>query len=327
MKKSNKYGAIKVINRWLDLLPQIFKHWPLFVNYAAVFTLLSVLLNRWTYACHNNLVGYWCYWYAGSLTLSVAATVLFYVIAFYLLASFSDDFYKSLQQNRSVSFKEIFVVSASKFKSVGIVLLFWGMLIASTGLFAYIINKAPNPDWRIEFMWFILVFSCFVTALLIMRCFGGMAYCYNEHRLPFSEIYELTRDRAYVGIFSFLILIMMCSSLNLSAIRYFDKLVENHNYLWAALVSDFGDSILKLFYLALFLMLSQAEYLQMKEKKADLLAATETIVPPEIPSETIDANTAKNAPKTKKSAKKKKTQRKNKNMEKEKNSKPEKKDE
>lgn len=327
MKKSKKYGIIRVINRWLDLLPQIFKRWRLFLNYAAVFTILSAVLNRWTYSCHGDLTGYWCYWYAGSFALSLGATVLFYIAAFYLLASFSDDFYKSLRQTDAISFKDIFSISSSRVKSCGIFLLFWGLLACSTGLFAYILNKPANPDWRIEFIWFILVFSCFVTALLIMRCFGAMSWYFNEQHLPFSKIYELTRDRAYVGIFSFLILVMMCSSINLSVMRYFDKLVENHNYLWAAIVSDFGDSMAKLFYLALFIMLSQAEYFQMKEKENELKEAEETATLPEISEEIVEADTAENAPKTKKSAKKKKTQRKNKNLSTKKNSKPEKENE
>lgn len=311
MKTKNKYGAIRVINRWFDLIPQIFKQWRIFINYAAAFTILSAVLNRWTYSCHGKLTGYWCHWYAGNTAVLIGAAVVFYILALYLLFSFSDDFYKGLLQNSVFKIKDVFSITPQRLKSIAVPFMFWGVIICSAALFAYILNKPANPDWRVEFVWFLIIFACFVITLLTLRCFGGMAYYFNERHISFRKIYRLTENRAYVGIFSFLALVIVCSSFNLSSMRYFDKFVENHNYLVTAVFTDFLDCVVKLFYFSLFLVLSQAEYIQMKEREKDEMTVTPAMVPPvedAITDTSVETAAEKNI--SKKSAKKKKTQRK-----------------
>ena len=304
MKKKEKYGAIKVINCWFDLVPEIFKQWRIFMCYATVFTVLSAVLNRWTYACHGKLTGYWCHWYVDNSIVLIGAAVVFYLIALLLLASFGSEFFKQLQKNSVFKAKDIIMITSQKLKSMAVIMAFFGVIICAVALFAYILNRPANPDWRAEFIWFVILFSSFVTVLLIMRCFSGMAYYFNEKNIPFCKIYKLTEGHAYVGIFSFLVLVMICSSFNLSTMRYFGRLMENHNYLITAVLTDFLDCVAKLFYFSLFLILSQAEYLSLKEEQKDEKASEETLTDTSKNAELATKNIRK------KSEKKKKIQRK-----------------
>ncbi|MBQ9270919.1 MAG: hypothetical protein IJ218_01465 [Alphaproteobacteria bacterium] len=310
MKKTKKYGALGLLNRWIDLIPQIFIKWRLFVDYAAIFTFLSILLNRWTYACHDNLDGYWCYWYSGNVWASIGAAALFLIMAIYLLGAFCVDFYIDSSVAKFFKPANIVKVSVLRLKQVGAALFFWGTMFVPAALFAYILNKPANHDWHIEFMWFTLVFLCLLTVLLLMRCIGTLAHYFHTGNFAFAKIYQQTSGHAYAGIFGFLLTVMICSSLNLSVIRYFDKLMANYNYMFMAVLTDFADTLIKLFYFALILTISEAQYQLLAAQEtdsADNAATSNNIQNPDSPIE-ITTNSVK----SKKSAKKKKTQRKNK---------------
>lgn len=328
MKQSNKYGTIRVVGRWLDIIPQILVQWRVFMYYAFVLTIISIVSNRWTYACHGHSGGFWCYWYNGSNIAYICSVLLSFLAIISVFGMFASDFYKGLVAYKPLGYKEISAVDKEKIKSgmifVGATLLF-GVLL---GIIAYIVNPpelekilnyvlkqwnlppillhGANENWQIEFIFFLIAFICLMIPLLFMRCFAVVAYWFNEKRASLAQLYEMTFDRAYVGIFCFLLLALLCTVQHLSIINYFNKLIENYNYLTVAFFSEFCNNLLILLYLALFLLLSQAEYLQLKANQAEVAAITEIISEPEVAEEFSKKENKKSL----KSAKKKKSIRK-----------------
>ena len=297
MKQSNKYGTIRVVGRWLDIIPQILVQWRVFMYYAFVLTIISIVSNRWTYACHGHSGGFWCYWYNGSNIAYICSILLSFVAIVWVFGMFSADFYKGLIAATPLGSKEISAFNKEKIKSGTIFLTASMILGVLLGIIAYIINPpglekilnyvlkqwnlpsiylhGANENWQIEFIFFLAAFICLMIPLLFMRCFAVVAYWFNEKKVSFAKLYEITFDRAYVGIFCFLLLSLLCTVQHLSVINYFNKLVENHNYLTVAFFSEFCNNLLILLYLALFLLLSQAEYLQLKANQAEASAITE----------------------------------------------------
>ena len=321
MKQANKYGTLRVVSRWLDLLPQTLVAWRVFVGYAAVLTLLSAILNRWSYTCSEIGTGFWCHWFSDNSALLFGTVALWGLVAFYLYCLFAHDFFENILNRQKFQLKDIFSLSKPRLKSVGIFLFCLLGIVIPCAILIYILNPmklqmwhTANPDWRIELIFYTIAFICMAIPLLIMRCAGGIAYSFNEGQIPFRKIFDLTYNRAYVGIFSFLLLMLLCANLHLNLMRSLNKLAGNYHYLVTAVLTEFCNNFMILFYFSLFLLLFQAEYLVLKDKEADMEAQAEE---EKTAREQIMAeNEAKKVvAQSKKSAKKKKSQRKNKKLE------------
>ena len=105
---------------------------------------------------------------------------------------------------------------------------------------------------------------------------------------------------------------MLCVNLHIGVIRYFSRLAATHNLLITAVATEFGNNLVMLLYISLFLALFQAEYLVIKEQE-EASAAEDAAVALEAQEQEV-AEAAKPTGKGKKSAKKKKAQRKAKQM-------------
>ncbi len=311
MRRANKYGIIRVVSRWLDLLPQILVSWRVLFGYAAALTVLSAVLSRWSYTCAEKINGYWCFLSENNGEWWLGSVLLWTVGAFYLYCLFAGDFYDNILSRRKFRITDIFAVSKQRLRSVGMFFACLLCMIIPCIILIYILNpmKLPtwhtsNPDWRIELIYFTIAFVCMSIPLIIMRCGGGIAYFFNEGHIPFRKVYDLTFNRTYVGIFSFLLLTLLCVNLQMGVMRYFMKLENSYNLLTTAVVTEFCNNVMLLFYISLFLLLFQAEYLVLKEKEeCDKL---QIITEPEEKDEPAKEIIGK----SKKSAKKKKSQRK-----------------
>lgn len=314
MNRPRKYGMIRVMSRWTDVVLQIFGAWRVLLGYAVILTVLSAVSGRWSYTCSSGNGGFWCRLAERSDGLSVGMAILWLVCAFCIYCLFAHDFYESILKRRTFRFADIFAVSKQRLKAVGMFLLCLLGILISCAVLLYILNPlhlpmwhTANPDWRIELIYYTGAFIAAAVPLLIMRCAGGLAYYFNEGRIPFRKLYDLTFNRAYVGIFAFLLLSLLCVNLHIGVIRYFSQLGETHNLLVTAVATEFGNNLVMLFYIALFLALFQAEYLVLKEQEE---AEDAEITPAEPIAVAQETEAVEPAGKTKKSAKKKKTQRK-----------------
>lgn len=321
MKPANKYGTMRVMSRWIDLLPQILKVWRVLTGYAVALTLLSAVLSRWSYTCLEISNGFWCHWFSNSDALLFGSTALWNIVAFYLFCLFACDFYANMLNRRSFKFNDIFSVSKQRLKSVGIFFACLVGFIIPCMILIYILNpmKFPmwhtaNPDWRIELIYFTVAFICMAIPLTMMRCGGGIAYFFNEGHIPFRKVYNFTFSRAYVGIFSFLLLALLCINFQLGIIRYLTRISVDHELLVTAVFTEFCNNFMILFYISLFLLLFQAEYLVLKEKEEDLLAQTADMPQTTTETQEPEVEAEQTSKKTKKSAKKKKSQRKTKQI-------------
>lgn len=314
MSKARKYGMIRVMSRWMDVVPQIFGAWRVLAGYAVVLTVLSAVLGRWSYTCSSGNGGFWCRLSERGDGLSIGLAILWLVCAFCFYCLFARDFYDNILKRRTFRLADIFVVSKQRLKAVGVFLACLLSVFMPCCVLLYILNPmhlpiwhTVNPNWRIELIYFTVAFVAALIPLLIMRCAGGVAYYFNEGRIPFRKLYEATFNRAYVGIFAFLLLSLLCVNLHIGVIRYFSRLAATHNLLITAVATELGNNLAMLFYISLFLALFQAEYLVIKEQEEN--DETEN-TSAKLASEAQEVEAPKPAGKTKKSAKKKKTQRK-----------------
>ena len=319
MSKARKYGMIRVMSRWMDVVPQIFGAWRVLAGYAVVLTVLSAVLGRWSYTCSSGNGGFWCRLSERGDGLSIGLAILWLVCAFCFYCLFARDFYDNILKRHTFRLADIFVVSKQRLAAVGVFLACLLSVFVPCAVLLYILNPmhlpiwhGANPDWRIELIYYTVAFIATAIPLLIMRCAAGVAYYFNEGQIPFRKLYEATFNRAYAGIFAFLLLSLLCVNLHIGVIRYFSRLAATHNLLITAVATEFGNNLVMLLYISLFLALFQAEYLVIKEQE-EASAAEDAAVALEAQEQEV-AEAAKPTGKGKKSAKKKKAQRKAKQM-------------
>lgn len=310
MIKKKKYTFFGVLKTWAQLVSQAALQWHIFVVYATVITAISALFGRWSYSCQHGSTGYWCMAPSGNQYLMIAFFAVFYLLMFYITGSFVSDLHNGIFKNSVFKAKDMFLLSKQKIKTTLALFKVVFIVVFCTSVAIYLIRRPANPDFRIEFFYFLIIFALLLIPLFMMRCAACLAYYLNNGHYEFAKVYDATSGRSYVSMMSFLLLTVFILVLNIRMIAYFGYLAHTYNYLVTAFLTDFGDTLIKLVCLAAYLMLFQAQYLRMQE---------ETELSAEIPADNdnkeavepeVAIKTAKHSPKA---LQKKKYKRKSKN--------------
>ncbi len=320
MKQQNKYTFFGVLNTWTRQLVHIAAQWRIFAVYAAVITVISALFGRWSYACQHGISGYWCLSLPANKYLIITCLVVFYALLLYLIGAFITDLHNSLFKNSVFKPKDVLVLSRQKMASARMLLTIMLLAVSCTMAAVYIIRRPANPDFGIEFCWFIAAFMLILVPLLMVRCSACFAYYLNTGRLQLRKVFDYTGGRSYISVMLFLLLMIILLMVNLHAIAFFNRMMQNYNYLATAVVTDFADCLLKLICLAMILAFFDAQYIRMEEtaelRETPVVAANENDDEKEAdiaPKMTAKAsNKKKNKRKAQNSETKKATRKKNK---------------
>ncbi|MBQ7633269.1 MAG: hypothetical protein IJS88_04065 [Alphaproteobacteria bacterium] len=142
------------------------------------------------------------------------------------------------------------------------------LILALSGAI-YIIQKPADPDFIIEFCWFILTFLLLLWPLFIIRCCACFAYYLQTGKFEIKKVFNNTSGRTYVSVVWFMLLMMLLLILNMRFM--FDAIyVEQHyNYLFTAVAVEFIGSVFKFICLALYLLLFYSQYVQMEKNSAE----------------------------------------------------------
>lgn len=308
MNKRRHYTFLSVFGSWGQLLVQMTKQWRIFMVYAMIITLMSAVFGRWSYACQFPDLTPWCVTPPGSLYALIAYFIIFYGLIIFLLGAFIIDLYAGMFKNSVFKLQNVLSSGRSKIKMTFTLIKILFSLFVSAFVAVSIIQKPANPNFEIEFCYFLVTFAFFLIPLFMIRCSACFAYYMNTGSFFVRKVYDTTSGRSYISVMQLLLLIILCLIINIRVIGYFTGVMQTYNYLSVALAVDFADCLFKLTYFAAILMLFQAQYIQMEkdeiQKAEELAAAAEDTDEDDVPEENV-------APKiTAKAAGKKKYKRK-----------------
>lgn len=305
MQNENKYTFFSVIGTWINLLPQVIKQWGAILTYGVAVTALSAAFGRWSFSCREGNTGPWCYVPSNNFAVIVAFLLTFFILMCLIVAFFVHDFQQNVNQNSVFKLQDACRISKPKMKSALFVLGVIAGFIVPVLIAMAIINKPANPDYRIEFCYFTVMFIMFLVPLLQIRLSAGIAYFLNKGYIPARKIFDITVGRSFIPLLLFLLLVILMLSVHMRSLGYFNYLTFRYEGFAVVLLTDFADNVLKLACLALFLLFFQAQYLTMEKM---LPAEDEKIAEPEIemPANDDEVKPAKSA----KAASKKKNKRK-----------------
>ncbi len=308
--RKNKYTFFGVLQTWGQLLVRACRQWRIFGAYAAVITITDALFGNWSYSCRGDEPEFWCVTLPDNKYVVIVAMCIFYLLLTYLICAFTTDLHNALFKNSVFKSRDVFAVSKQKLNITVILAGFFVGAAISLLVAYYIIQRPAEPDFEIEFGYFLIVFVLLMIPLMMIRCAACFAYYMNTGGFALGKVYNHTSGRSYISVMMFLLLAIMLLIISMNAYGFFSRVAFEYDTLTTAVATDFADNLLKLIIVTVFYLFAQAQYIRMEETEqlhrelaaAEINAHLEREIPAE--AEETPANL------TAKAAKKKKNQRK-----------------
>lgn len=257
MEKSvNKYTLLRTFGRFVSLIYKSLDTWKIALIYGSGMTLIYYIMAAGQFVCDKTDV--LCYLHF--------QTAILIILSFICLCYISD-FYQNAFKNSVFKYSSIIEFNKQKFKSIGFFISYILCFAISAYVARYIIFKPANPDWRIEFIYFVVLFVFCMFPVLLMRFSAVVAFYFNEQKLPsIKYLYEKTLGRSYIGIVGFLLIILIMAVFNMQAYGYEAHFrIKYPSSVTVEVLSTFFDIIVKLFTLNVIMCFFEAQRQLMTE--------------------------------------------------------------
>ena len=293
MIDTNRYSILSILVRTARLSRQILQQWRMVLIYAAGLTIVSLLFGYLGYLCQNGS-GIMCHSLGRSPYMSVGL-LLWLLIMLYMFLAFMADFYTAAFGKKTFKISNIFGLSKAKAKAMAVLLGYGVAFVAPIMVIVKVLVMPANPDWRVEMLNFLLIFTLFMFQLFMIRTIAALSTFLAHKKQPSMwQVYEKTAGSGYVSIILFLCLLAfslltyMILAARMDIIgRWFDSVT------WFALV-NFADNALKLVYMALMVTFCRAQHeLLQPAEDGDSEVANDDKVAPVIAEKPAKAKTTK----------------------------------
>jgi len=264
--KNKNFSFFKVAGRTAHWFYKSLDAWKITFTYGGILTMFSVLFSRYEYSCHGSQQQSWCYDLPQTFNGQILFYAVFCLLITYFVFSFLGDVYGQVFKN--TVFKPLDIIKPNKDKLKRMCFLF-GFFVLFVGLFVaawLIVLKPANPDWRIEFLYFVAAFACAFTPLILLRISAFIGYYLQDLHLPsFDKMFKQTAGHSYVGVVGFMLCLLLACVINLRMMGEFNHLSSEYNMFVVALGLEFIDYVVKLAMLTCFICFFHAEYEVMEE--------------------------------------------------------------
>ena len=204
MENSTKYTLLRTIGRFFYLIFGTFKSWPLTLFYGAVIIGISLAFYTARYCGADNL------------NCNVAVTVGVFLLIALCSICYLYDLYCITFKNSVFKISYVLKFDTAKIKSVGFIIGYIMSYVVSGYISWKILQKPADPNWRAEFVYFVVFFVFCLVPIAAMRFSVAVAYYFNKQKLPsLKQLYKVTEGRSYISIVGFLFVMLILSVLNL----------------------------------------------------------------------------------------------------------------
>lgn len=189
---------------------------------------------------------------AGLRCSSFGFLYLFYIIAKLMIISIFITFFYDLISGREFSVKNLFVLNLRHLKTFGVLIVFILLnFFPLLSLYALYI-RVPNPEWKIEIIYFAFVSIGFIIPFFVMRFYSVFGYFVEKEKVvELLPVWEKTKDNGFKIVSSVFIIIIFSMFILISFYSNFRGFSPEH-VIYSAFVSEFIYNILQLIIVALF---------------------------------------------------------------------------
>lgn len=246
----------KIIYKTAVLLKNISGNLKIPAFYAAVLCVLA-FLTGFPMSCQLGKEGvWWCYLEKNNSEMPLYSFILCKLLLLFVCCSFFVDFYNTAFNKKTFSWKNPVLFNSERLKKIGLLfgtLLVWVAPIALA--FAIFLKKA-NPDWRIEFIYFVIMFICCWIPFIVIRLSAVISYFLSDGKFPSLKVlWQKTEDRNFSIIFSYVLIFVILNFLSLQISFISRLLMLKYFYFSTALITEFFSNLFILFAEIVFMML------------------------------------------------------------------------
>ena len=192
-------------------------NWLVFAVYAAFMTLVTVICGQIRYGCQAQDKSFLCNIMPQQPDIALILSVCYLLIAFLLAAFFTYDFYRLAFKNEKLKWQNFLLPDKAKLKAAFAFIGYILCLIIPIVMEFLILRKAPHPDWRVEFIFFAVMFGFVVLNILTIRIFAGLSrFFQNAESGDMISVMRQTSGKSAVAVFLFL---LFAGILNLLVIK------------------------------------------------------------------------------------------------------------
>lgn len=255
---TNKFTMIGIFARMMVIGGKIFDAWRVILAYGAALTLLVVLMGMWTYTCGVDSMGFWCL-IPSSPQVYLTLFAVYVLLALHLIFAFAVDFYDVAFNDGEFKWKNVILLNKDRARRELFVVGWVLALIVPLAVASRIIAKPANPDWQIEFVWFMAVFALLMATLWLLRVSAFVSVKLAGQTAPTpAQIYDLSSGHGYAPIILLLLLFGFAMLFYMSVLRHLGMFVQHYNYLVTGVAAQFVDSVVKMGIVALIVVFFRA---------------------------------------------------------------------
>lgn len=247
-KKSIKLPLLKIVFTCYGLFMDNFKSYAVLGSIFALIFMLINLISGQSLMCLSDSINKHIYCNNNLYYTLITNIVLWFVFCVYVRNWIQD----AILKKRKFSFKNI-VPNKTDLKAYGAVLVFFvSIAIAVTsGYFLYI--RVPNPDWRIEILYFSFVSIGFLAPIMAIQFMPYLSFIIEEKNLPsLKDMWKtISGNRVFVFISVFCSFIF--NFLILSAfLRYLISMALSGGF-FVVVITDFLYNMVLMLFAAIFM--------------------------------------------------------------------------
>ncbi len=173
-----------------------------------------------------------------SCQASLALYITFFLLRFLIVAVFLKTWYKTAICGEKLNIREMFIISAQDWKLFGGILVIIGFFLLPFVSLYVLSVRVPNPDWRIESLFFAVASSGFWLPFLALRFLAVYAFVLGgEKRPPLKLFWRRTVDNTLKIILALTLIIALNAivflNYNLLAVS-----VIRHSFVVSAVICD-----------------------------------------------------------------------------------------
>lgn len=192
---------------------------------------------RASHFCNNNIVSY----------------IVIHTIAAFVICIFLRCWYQIGILGKPLSWMLIIKPQTSELKIAGGFLLYFCTLLLAGLSFYLLLIRDPNPDWKIELLYFTVVSLGFFVPILALRFSVYFAFFADNSKLPsLSCVWNKTAGNGFALLSGIIILMIIGLSISQAMMSSFARISEDVS-IYTALGSEYLSNVSILFIITCFM--------------------------------------------------------------------------
>ncbi len=249
---------VKVTENKFPLFKTVFSSFSVFFNnlwisivVGSIFSLIYMLMDiigGQSLFCYSRNYASNVFCSNNFFSLALLNLFLWFIACVYM----RNWYYMAILHTQKFSLKNI-LPKKSDFKMFGILCVYFVSLFIALGAGFLLFIREPNPDWRIEIIYFAFVSIGFFAPVFVTPLLSYISFAAEEVKMPkIKELWEVSKGKFAVIFMSFISVVLVSFLLMSAGMRYLVQISITGN-IFVVVIAEFLYNIILMFIASIFI--------------------------------------------------------------------------